>query len=328
MRRIAAVLLVAVLVMAMAVMPAAAQEKKYDIAVIVKATDSDFWQYVLIGALNAAVDYPVNVTTYGPPSEVDIEQQIAILENVITRQPDAIVIASTSSEASVPALERAYDQGIVIITIDNAVRTDKIHSFLATDNIEAGGKAAEIMVEFLKERGLPLNKKVGVISSMAGVQVLIDRDNGFVNRLRELAPEMEILPIRYVDDDMLRAMQATEDLLTAHGDDIVGFFADNNLTGDGLARVIDERGLHDKIVAVAFDSDPEEIQALRTGALDALILQDPYNMGYMGVVSAIRAIEGEELPKYVDTGSTVATKANMDEPEIVELLDPTLKKKY
>ena len=328
MRRIAAVLLVAVLVMAMAVMPAAAQEKKYDIAVIVKATDSDFWQYVLIGALNAAVDYPVNVTTYGPPSEVDIEQQIAILENVITRQPDAIVIASTSSEASVPALERAYDQGIVIITIDNAVRTDKIHSFLATDNIEAGGKAAESMVEFLKERGLPLNKKVGVISSMAGVQVLIDRDNGFVNRLRELAPEMEILPIRYVDDDMLRAMQATEDLLTAHGDDIVGFFADNNLTGDGLARVIDERGLHDKIVAVAFDSDPEEIQALRTGALDALILQDPYNMGYMGVVSAIRAIEGEELPKYVDTGSTVATKANMDEPEIVELLDPTLKKKY
>src|SRR5690554_6165740 len=124
MRRIAAVLLVAVLVMAMAVMPAAAQEKKYDIAVIVKATDSDFWQYVLIGALNAAVDYLVNVTTYGPPSEVDIEQQIAILENVITRQPDAIVIASTSSEASVPALERAYDQGIVIITIDNAVRTD------------------------------------------------------------------------------------------------------------------------------------------------------------------------------------------------------------
>jgi len=328
MRRIAAVLLVAVLVMAMAVMPAAAQEKKYDIAVIVKATDSDFWQYVLIGALNAAVDYPVNVTTYGPPSEVDIEQQIAILENVITRQPDAIVIASTSSEASVPALERAYDQGIVIITIDNAVRTDKIHSFLATDNIEAGGKAAEKMVEFLKERGLPLNKKVGVVSSMAGVQVLIDRDNGFVNKLSELAPEMEILPIRYVDDDMLRAMQATEDLLTAHGDDIVGFFADNNLTGDGLARVIDERGLHDQIVAVAFDSDPEEIQALRTGALDALILQDPYNMGYMGVVSAIKAIEGEELPKYVDTGSTVATKANMDDPEIVELLDPTLKKKY
>ncbi len=326
MKRFVSYLLVTLLIVMIGVMPAAAKDK-YEIAVIVKATDSDFWQYVLIGAVNAGHDNPnLVIRTYGPPSEIDIEQQVDILENVITRQPDAIVIASTSSEATVPALERAYDQGIKIIIIDNAVMTDKYHSFLATDNIEAGGKAAERLVEQLQAKGVALNKKVGIVSSMAGVQVLIDRNTGFINRLTEIAPEIEILPIRYVNDDMLQAVSAAEDLLTAH-DDIIGFFADNNMTGDGLARVIEERGLHDKIVAVAFDSDPEEIQALRSGALDGLILQDPYAMGYEGVMSAVRALQGETLEKYVDTGSVVATKENMDDAEIVELLDPTLKKK-
>ena len=107
----------------------------------------------------------------------------------------------------------------------------------------------------------------------------------------------------------------------------MGFFADNNSTGDGLARVIIERNLSDKIVAVAFDSDPEEIKALESGVLKALLLQDPYGMGYNGVMSVFDAIQGKTLPKYINTGSTVVTKENMKQPEILALLDPTLKKK-
>lgn len=327
MKKFASLLLVATLILAIGVFPGLAKEE-YDIAVIVKATDSDFWQYVLIGAVNAGLDNPnLKVTTYGPPSEVDIDQQVAILENVITRRPDAIVIASTSSEATVPALEEAYEDGIKVITIDNRVMTDKVHSFLATDNIEAGGKAAEKLVELLKERNKPLDKTVAVIGSTAGVQVIIDRSTGFIDRLKELAPDINIPAIRYVDNDIFKTISTVEDLLTAYGDEIVGFFAVNNITGDGLARVIDERNLHDEVVAVAFDSDPEEIEALRSGALDALVVQDPYTMGYEGVMSAYRAILGETLPEYVDTGSVVVTKETMDEPEMQELLDPTLKKR-
>ncbi len=303
------------------------EKEQYEIAVIIKATDSDFWQYVLIGAENAAIDNPdINVTTYGPPSEADIDKQVAILEDVISTKPDAIVISSTSSDATVPALEKAYDEGIVIITIDNKVTTDKVHSFLATDNLEAGGKAAQKLVEELEAKGVPLEGKVGLISAMAGVQVLTDRDKGFADKLNELAPGIELLPTRYVDNDVLKAVSAAEDLLTAH-DDIIGFFADNNQTGDGLARVIEERNLHDEIVAVAFDSDPEEINALRSGALKGLILQDPYGMGYDGVMSAYDAINGKTLDEYINTGSTVVTKENMDDEDIKGLLDPTLKKK-
>lgn len=300
----------------------AAFAQPYDIAVIVKATDSDFWQQVLIGARTADRQFDhITIREYGPVSEADIQGQVAILENVITSRPDAIVIASTSSDATIPAIERAYDMGIKIILIDNLVHTEKYHSFLATDNIVGGGLAAEQFVKFLQDAGKPLKGKVGLISAMAGVQVLIDRDTGFITRLAEIAPELEILPTRYVDNDIPTALAAAEDIITSTPD-LVGFFADNNHTGVGVGRAIAERNLGDELVLIAFDSDPEEINALKEGAIDALVVQDPFGMGYYGVLSAVDAIEGKELPRYVDTGVVVVTRENFNDAEIQHLLFP------
>lgn len=300
----------------------------YNIAFIVKATDSEFWQYTIVGAKNAEKDLQglIKVTVYGPPSEADIDKQVAILEDVIRTKPDAIVISSTSSQATAPALNKAYQQGIKIILIDNFVFDTGYHCFLATNNRYGGGLAAEKVVELLKKAGKPLKGKVGLISSMAGVQVLIDRDEGFKTRLKELAPELEILPTRYVDNDIAKAAAAAEDLITAYGDQLVAIFADNNHTGDGVARVIEERRLQDKIIAVAYDSDPQEVEALRNGSLKALIVQDPHGMGYKGVMFAFMAIHGEPLPSYFDTGVYVVTKENMDQLKWV--LDPYLRKRY
>ena len=225
--------------------------KPYEIAVIIKATDSDFWQYLLVGALNYQFENPdlVKVTTYGPPSESDIDQQIAILENVISTNPDGIVIASTSSDASVPALEQAYDKGIKIVTVDNRVNTDKVHTFLATDNTLGGSLAAEKMVEYLKKNNISTaGKKVAVVSAMAGVQVLTDRDNGFITRIKQLIPGIELIPTRYVDNDIIKALSITEDLITTYGKDLIGIFADNNHSADGVSRAITEQGLHDKVI--------------------------------------------------------------------------------
>jgi ribose transport system substrate-binding protein len=102
----------------------ATHKKPYNIALIINATDSDFWQYVIIGGTNYGRDNPdkAKVSWYGPKSEADIEKQVAILEDIISKKPDAIVIASTSSDATVPALENAIDQGIAVVTIDNKVK--------------------------------------------------------------------------------------------------------------------------------------------------------------------------------------------------------------
>ncbi|MHB0896035.1 MAG: substrate-binding domain-containing protein [Spirochaetales bacterium] len=322
-RTLAIVLLLALVTL----MPSFAQAPK-KVAVIIKATDSDFWQYVLVGATNYAKENPgkVSVTTYGPPSEADIDKQVSILEDVVNSKPDAIVIASTSSDATVPAIERAVKMGIPVITIDNKVNTKAVISHLATNNTKGGALAADMLVARLKELKKPLTGKVALISAMAGVQVLTDRDVGFSEQLKKVAPNLKVLPTRYIDNDIMKALGAAEDLLTANPD-LVGFFADNNHSGDGVARAISERKLGDKIAAVAFDSDPEEVQSLKDGILYALVLQDPYGMGYKGVQSALDAIAKKALPAYVDTGATAVTKANMNDAKIKGLLDPmTLKK--
>jgi ribose transport system substrate-binding protein len=326
MRRCGVVVL-ALIIAIVTLMPTFAESPK-KVAVIIKATDSDFWQYVLVGATNYAKENAakVEVTTYGPPSEADIDKQVGILEDVVNSNPDAIVIASTSSDATVPAIERAVSMGIPVITIDNKVNTDKVTSHLATNNTKGGALAADNLVARLKQLKKPLSGKVALISAMAGVQVLTDRDTGFQEQLKKVAPGLKVLPTRYIDNDIMKALSAAEDLLTANPD-LVGFFADNNHSGDGVARAIRERNLGDKIAATAFDSDPEEVQSLSDGILFALILQDPYGMGYKGVDSALKALAKKSLPAYVDTGATAVTKANMNEPKIKGLLDPMTMKK-
>ncbi len=298
--------------------------QNYDIAVIVKATDSGFWQKVFTGAETADKKFDnLTIKKYGPTSEADIAEQVSILENVITRRPDAIVIASTSSDATVPAINRAYDMGIKIITIDNKVNTDKVHSHLATDNVVGGKLAAKKLVEFIEANGETLESgKVGLISAMAGVQVLTDRDEGFKQGIGEYAPGLEILETRYVNNRIPEALAAAQDIITSNPDGLVGFFADNNHTGDGVARAISERDLSETLPVVAFDADEEEVRSLEEGSIDALIVQDPFGMGYKGVMSAVDALEGKELPAYVDTGVTAVTRENMNSDEIQQLLFP------
>ncbi|MEJ5230298.1 MAG: substrate-binding domain-containing protein [Pseudothermotoga sp.] len=133
----------------------------YEIAFIVKATDSDFWQYTIVGAKNAEKDLQglVKVTVYGPPSEADIDKQVAILEDVVRKKPDAIVISSTSSQATAPALNKAFQQGIKVILIDNFVYDTGYNSFLATNNKVGGGLAAE-KVDLPQKKLLNSSKKL------------------------------------------------------------------------------------------------------------------------------------------------------------------------
>jgi len=298
-----------------------------EIPVIIKATDSDFWQYVWVGAKNYSLENPdkATVTLYGPKSEADIDEQISILEDVIAKNPKCILIASTSSDAPVAAMERAKEAGIKIVTIDNKVNTDAVETLLATDNVKGGALAADKLVEGLTAKGIELKGKVAVISAMAGVQVLVNRDTGFIDRMKEIAPDVEILETRYTDNDIVKALGVAKELMAANAD-LIGIFADNNHTGDGTARAIIEDQAQDKLVAVAFDSDPEEIKAVQDGVLFALILQDPYGMGYNGVDACLQAIAGTDLEDYVDTGATAVTAENVGDPDTLGLLDPFSKK--
>jgi len=305
---------------------ASAENKPLNVSVVIKATDSDFWQYLSVGANNYAKDHPdVTVTVLGAASETDVDKQVAILENLVAKKPDGILAIPSSSDAPAPVLKQAVAAGISIVTADNRV-TGFNAPHLATDNVKAGGQGADKLVEVLKARGLPLKGKVAVISAVAGIEVLIKRDEGFTKRLAEIAPDLKILPVRYVDNDIQKAMSAASDLMLANPD-LLGFFGDNNHTGDGVALAIRDANKAGKLAAVAFDSDPEEVNSLKDGMLDALILQDPYGMGYKGIDYVVRQARGEKLPDYTDTGAYLATKDNMNDDKMKGLLNPFSLKK-
>ena len=319
-------LALSVAALALTVGMAKAADAPKDIAVVIKATDSDFWQYLAVGANNYAKEHPeVKVTIYGAPSETDVDKQVAILENLVAKKVPGILVAASSSDAPAPVLQQAQQAGISVVTADNRVTgLDAPH--LATDNLKAGAEGADKLVEILKARNVPLKGKVSLISAVAGIEVLSKRDEGFTKRLAEIAPDLKLLPTRYIDNDIQKAMSAASDQLLANAD-IIGFFADNNHSGDGVALAVRDANKGGKVVAVAFDSDPEEVRSLSDGLLDALILQDPYGMGYKGVEDVVHQMNGEKLPAYTDTGAYLATKANMDDAKMKGLLDPFSLKK-
>ncbi len=300
----------------------------YKIVVITKNSQTAFWQYSYIGANNYAFENQnVEVVTTGPPSSKDIDKQVTILEDTINSNPDGIVIAPLNGDSLKAGVERAMDQGIKVVLIDSLVNSDKYVTLLATDSRAAGARGAETFVEKLEAKGIPLSGKVGIISPYGGVQYLQDRENGFIDKLKELAPEIEIIGPKFIENDPIKGVSVVEDLLTANND-IIGFYASNNMCGVAISRVVAERNIGSNLVSVTFDSDPEQVSGLRSGSLDALIVQDPYTLGYEGVKTCVESIEGKTFEKYIPTNVVMVTAENVEDTSIQELLDPTLKKLY
>jgi ribose transport system substrate-binding protein len=294
----------------------AAAGKKVD--VIIKASDSSFWQTMLAGAKKAGADYGIKVGLFGPTSETDVNQQVQLVENSISRGVDAIVLASNSSDALNSAIKRARQAGIKVITADTQV-TSPTEGFIGTDNKKAGEQAGARLCALLKQQGKS-SGDVLIESSVAGIQTLKDRDGGFKNGLRA-CPSFRVAATRYNNNDLNTAASQVNDALTANPN-LAGIFADNNTSGTGAARAIKDNNAADKIPVVAFDTDPQENAALADGSIDALVVQNPYFFGYQGVVEAGMASVGTLPPLVLDPGAVVADKGNLNSPAVKPLLNP------
>ncbi len=295
--------------------------KDISIFYIVKASNSFYWQIVMNGAQLAAKDLGVKITFQEPLAESDVAKQVSILNDAIALHPDAIIIAPTVADALVPGIEQAMNQGIKVILIDSAANTQDYVSFLSTNNVQAGKDLAKEFVDLIVAKYGKAEGNIAYMTSMAGVGSLSQRDQGFLEGLKEYGPNLKIVAHQYANNAIDTATTNWENIFTANPN-LVGVFADNNVTGDGLARALQLSGMAGKLVAVAFDNDPAEIDALSNGILQALQIQQPWIMGYWSVFYAVSAVEGVGLPKNVDTGAFIATKANMNTPEGQAILNP------
>jgi ribose transport system substrate-binding protein len=300
---------------------AAVAGKRVD--VIIKASDSSFWQTMLAGAKKAGADFGVDVSLFGPTSETDVNEQVQLVENSISRGVDAIAIASNSSDALNNVIDRAREGGIKVITVDNAVTTET-DGFIGTDNIKAGEAGGRKLCALLKEQGRTQGE-VLLESSVAGVQVLKDRDAGFEQGLTTACPDVKVGTKRFNNNDINTATGQVNDAITSNPD-LLAVFADNNTSGVGAARAIKDNKAADRIPVVAFDSDPQENAALADGSIDALVVQNPYFFGYQGVIEAAMATTDNFPPVRLDPGAVVVDKSNMGQPDVKRLLEPPTEK--
>src|SRR5271155_5879024 len=293
---------------------------KPTIPVIVKDTTSNYWQIVLAGARKAGKDLGVKVPELGAQSESDINGQISILENAVSEKPAAIVISPTEFKALGKPVDEAAKK-VKIIGIDSSADSKAFTSFLTTDNVQGGrigadGLAAAITAKYGKAEG-----DVALITSIPGVGSLDARAKGFKEQLAAKYPGLKLVADKVADGQATTGLNIMTDLITANPD-LRGVFASNLIMAQGAGQAIAENKKADAIKLIGFDSDDKLIGFLKDGTIYALVVQDPYRMGYDGIKTALAASKGDSVQANVDTGANLITTANMNEARSQDLLNP------
>jgi len=291
----------------------AAAAKPY-IPVISKGFQHQFWQAVKAGSEKAAADFNVDITFEGPESEAMVDKQVEMFQTALDKKPAAICLAAVDSKAFQPLLEKAKAENIPVIGFDSGVDSDIPLSTAATDNIAAAAFAADKMVELIGGSG-----EVAVIAHDQTSRTGIDRVKGFTDEISNKYPDVTVVDVQYGAGDQLKSTDLAKAIIQAHPN-LKGFFGANEGSIIGVLNAVQELGMEGKIVVIGYDSGQQQMDAIRAGTEAGAITQDPIGIGYKCVEAAVKAINGETLPKNIDTGFHWYDKNNIDDSTIAPLL--------
>lgn len=291
-------------------------DKTYHMIFIPKIIDekTDFWKLLIEGVEMAAVENQVEVTIVAPESEEDYKAQNQLIEWAISQQPDAILLTPCSYTESTEYVKEIKEQGIVLVLIDSAVDADVADAVVATNNIRIGEAEGTFMKQFVSE-----DSCIAIVGHVKNSSTAIERELGVRKGLGEY--EEKIADVVFCDSDYDKAYAQMMNLLEQYPtiDLVAGL---NEYSAVGAARAIKEKGLEKQIKVVGIDSSLEEIQMLEEGIFTAIVMQNPFKMGYMGMEVAVKILNGEKVLKNIDSGCQLITKENMYTEENQKLLFP------
>ena len=302
------------------------EKKRLTIAVIPKGTIHEFWKTVHAGAEKAGREMGVDVLWKGSLKEDDRDAQISVVENIITRQVDGIVLAPLDDAALRRPVDEAMQSGIPVVIFDSGLQGDNYISYVATDNFKAGQLAGQHMAKLLDGKG-----KVAVLRYSEGSDSTTQREDGFLDAIQSFADIEVVTSNQYAGVTTESALKATENMLSRFSgvEGSLGFdgiFCATEPTTLGILRALENAGYAGKIKFIGFDSSETMIAALQAGKLDGFVVQNPMQIGYLGVQTLVRYIRSEQIPRRIDTGSILVTAENLNDPDIHELLHPDLNK--
>lgn len=282
------------------------------VPLISKGFSHQFWQAVKLGSEQAAAEFGVDVTFEGPDNEGQVDRQIDMLAAALAKNPAAIGFAAVDSQASIPMLREIDAAGVPIIAFDSGVASDLPVTTCTTDNLASAALAADEMAAAIGGAG-----KVAIISHDQTSVTGIERVQGFEEQVAAKYPDIEIVSIQYGGGDHLISTEITKSILTANPD-IKGIFGANEGSAIGVLNGVTESGAD--IVIIGYDSGAAQKEAVRSGLMSGAITQNPVGIGYETVKAAVMTINGEAVPKVIDTGFYYYTADNMDAPEIAAVL--------
>ena len=297
---------------------------RINIAVIPKGTSHVFWQSVHAGAQRAASELNVDITWRGPLREDDRDSQVAEVENAIARRVGGIALAPLDEVALVAPVMSARRSNIPVVIFDSGLKGGEFISFVATDNDKGGELAGEHIVKALGGQG-----RVILLRYAEGHDSTSRREEGFL-RVVKASPGIEVVSSnQYVGADVEGAYKRAEALLTRYKNldgtlALDGLFAPNESSAFAVMRVLQDNGWSGKVKFVGFDASDGLLNGLRTGVIDALVVQDPVRMGYLSVTTMVKHLRGETVERRIDTGVHLVTRDALERPEIKKLVQPDL----
>jgi ribose transport system substrate-binding protein len=304
-----------------------AAENSYTIAVIPKGTTHEFWKSINAGAKKAeqelrAQGTKIAIIWKGPLREDDRDQQIQVVENFMTRHVSSMVLAPLDDRALVKPVENAMKAGVPVVIMDSDLKTDKYVSFVATDNYKGGQLAGEEMGRQLSGKGnvILLRYAVGSASTEA-------REAGFLDALKKYPNIKLISSDQHAGATRELAYQVSQNLLNRFKHEVNGIFCPCEPPTIAMTKALRELGLAGgKVKMIGFDSGSQSVTDMKNGDVQALVVQNPLLMGYLGVITAVKNLRGEKVERRIDTGVALITRENMDQPEMKELLAPPIEK--
>ena len=302
-------------VLATAVAPLAWSAEK--IAVIPKGTTHNFWKSIEAGARKAGQELGVEIIWKGPLKEDDRAQQISVVQQFVSSGVSAIVLAPLDDTALRGPVKSATDRKIPVVIIDSAVKGEPgkdFVSFVGTDNKRGGVLGGEELVRLLKGKG-----KVVLLRVMEGSASTLEREAGFIEVIRRNPGITLTVENRFGGATVSSAQDAAMNLIDKIRD-ADGIFCPNESTTQGMLLALRQTGLTGKKIFVGFDTSPALLAALNKGDLQALVAQNPTKMGYVGVITAVKALRGESVDVAIDTGCVLVTKSNQNDPAVKAVL--------
>ena len=295
------------------------------IEVIPKGTTHVFWQSIRAGAEQAGKELGVDIIWRGPLREDDRDAQVSEVENAVSRGVSGICIAPLDEAALVQPIHEAQQRKIPVVIFDSGLNGSEYVSFVATDNLKGGRMGGDRLATSLGGKG-----KVILLRYAEGHDSTGKREQGFLDAMKA-NPGIEVVSAnQYGGADVEGAYKKAESLLSTYKKPdgslgVDGIFTPNESVSFAMLRVLQDNGWAGKVKFVGFDASPNLVKGLRDGAIDGLVVQDPVHMGYLAVKTMVAHLKGEQVEKWIDTGVHVATKENMDTPEIKPLVEPDLK---